>query len=103
MSAARAVALRRLRSTPRPSEGGEEGYETPTPTTGRTRHEHKITVYLSTEELELLDRAVGHIRYRQGIRTDRGHVVRAAIGIVIQDLEISGSRSWLVERLRRIR
>lgn len=72
-------------------------------TTGRTRHTHKITVYLSADELHALDTMTAHIRYRLGIRADRGRLVREALALAVWDVDMRSERSWLVERLREIR
>lgn len=72
-------------------------------TSGRVNHAAKITVYLSEAELAALEAAKVEIRHNFGLRADRGHIVRAAIGIALKDYESGRSRSWLVERLREIR
>lgn len=92
-----------LRGAPSPNHADEAAYLPHVVITGRSRHDHKITVYLSASELARLDQAVGYIRYRLGVKTDRGHVVRAAISVMLQDLSNAGSRSWLIDRLREIR
>lgn len=72
---------------------------------GRVRHEHKITVYLTAEELHRLEVAAAAIRYRHGVRADRGRIVRDALGLVLDDFESSrGTRMpRIVQRLREIR
>jgi hypothetical protein len=70
--------------------------------TGRERHEEKITVYVSPEELVDLERAKLGLRAQHGLAVDRGRIVREAIAVVIADLEAKGEDSILVRRLRGI-
>jgi hypothetical protein len=66
---------------------------------GRVRHEEKITVYVSAEELLALEQARLTLRARHGMAVDRGRIVREAIGAILADLEASGDDSELVRRL----
>ena len=68
--------------------------------TGRVRHEEKITVYVSPEELIELEQARLNLRGSHGLAVDRGRIVREAIAVVVADLEARGSESILVRRLR---
>jgi hypothetical protein len=68
--------------------------------TGRERHDEKITVYVSPEELVDLERAKLALRATHGLAVDRGRIVREAIAMVIADLETAGDDSLLVRRLR---
>ncbi|MDR2975604.1 MAG: hypothetical protein LBV00_13025 [Propionibacteriaceae bacterium] len=65
---------------------------------GRVRHEEKITVYVSSDELIALENARLTLR-KAGIGVDRGRIVRAAIAAALSDLEEKGSQSDLVTRL----
>jgi hypothetical protein len=67
---------------------------------GRERHEEKITVYCSPEELLDLESARLHLRAEHGLAVDRGRIVREAMAVVIADLEAKGESSILVRRLR---
>jgi hypothetical protein len=67
--------------------------------TGRERHDEKITVYCSAEELIDLERARLTLRGDFGIAVDRGRIVREAIALVLEDLEARGADSTLVRRL----
>ncbi len=67
---------------------------------GRERHEEKITVYLSPDELIELERARLSLRQDHGMAVDRGRIVREALGVVLADLEAKGDSSTLVRRLR---
>jgi len=67
---------------------------------GRQRHEEKITVYCSAEELVDLEQARLALRAEHGIAIDRGRIVREAVAVVLADLEAKGESSILVRRLR---
>ena len=68
--------------------------------TGRERHEEKITVYCSADELIDLERARLTLRGDHGLAVDRGRIVREAIALVLSDLDTKGEQSILVRRLR---
>ena len=68
--------------------------------TGRERHDEKITVYVSAEELLDLEHARLTLRGDHGLAVDRGRIVREALAVVIADLEAHGESSILVRRLR---
>lgn len=68
--------------------------------TGRVRHDEKITVYVSPEELLELEQARLTLRGTHGMAVDRGRIVREAIAIVVADLESRGGDSVLVRRLK---
>ncbi len=67
---------------------------------GRERHEEKITVYLSPEELLEIEAARLRLRGDHALAVDRGRIVREAIAVVLADLEAKGESSILVRRLR---
>jgi hypothetical protein len=67
----------------------------------RTRHEEKITVYCSAEELLALETARLTLRGQHGVAADRGRIVREAIAVLLADLEVHGEDSVLVRRLRK--
>ena len=67
---------------------------------GRERHDEKITVYLSPEELYDLEQARLAIRGDLGMAVDRGRIVRESLSIIIADLEAKGDQSILARRLR---
>jgi hypothetical protein len=65
---------------------------------GREKHDQKITVYLSAEELLDLERArLALLRY--GIASDRGRIVREAIAVLLADLDARGKDSLLARRI----
>ncbi|MDR1449455.1 MAG: hypothetical protein LBI84_04520 [Propionibacteriaceae bacterium] len=66
--------------------------------TGRVRHDEKITVYVSNDELILLEQARLALR-QAGVVVDRGHLVRAAIATALDDLAARGVKADLVQRL----
>lgn len=68
--------------------------------TGRVRHEEKITVYVSPEELIDLENAKLALRAQHGLAVDRGRIVREALAVVVSDLEQRGEDSIIVRRLR---
>ena len=69
-------------------------------TTGRERHEEKITVYVSSEELFALEQARLVLRAEHGIAVDRGRMVRESVAELLLDLDARGEESMLVRRLR---
>ena len=68
--------------------------------TGRIRHEEKITVYVSPEELIDLENAKLALRAQHGLAVDRGRIVREALAVVVADLDQRGEESIIVRRLR---
>lgn len=67
---------------------------------GRERHDEKITIYLSADELFDLDQARLLLRGDLGLAADRGRIVRESIAVIIADLEAKGDQSILARRLR---
>ena len=67
---------------------------------GREKHDEKITVYLSPDELYDLDQARLALRGDLGLAVDRGRIVREALSIIIADLEAKGDQSIIARRLR---
>ena len=65
---------------------------------GRVRHDEKITVYVSTEELIALETARLTMR-SQGMTADRGRLVRASGAMALADLEENGEESVLAHLL----
>lgn len=66
---------------------------------GRQKHDAKITVYVSGEELIALEQARLAMRARFGLTVDRGRVVREAVAVLLADLDEHGENSVLVRRL----
>ena len=86
-----------VRSRPAPRRRAKAGDRRPT---GRERHDEKITVYVSPEELVDIEQAKLVLRAQHGLAVDRGRIVREAVAVVIADLEAKGDESILVRRLR---
>ena len=72
---------------------------TPPASSGRVRHEEKITVYVSSDELLVLEQARLTLRAQHGLAVDRGRIVRTAIGLAMADLAARGGDSDLVRGL----
>ncbi len=66
---------------------------------GRVRHDEKMTVYVTADELLAIEHARLSLRRDQGLAVDRGRLVREALAIVLADLEEHGDDSELVRRL----
>ena len=69
---------------------------------GRERHDEKITVYLSPDELFDIDQARLTLRGDLGLAVDRGRIVRESIAVIVADLEAKGDQRILARRLRGI-
>ena len=86
----------RIRQTRRqPLRGGADRQPS-----GREKHDEKITVYCSAEELFELERARLTLRGDHGLVVDRGRIVREAVAVVLADLDAKGESSIIVRRLR---
>jgi hypothetical protein len=66
---------------------------------GRVRHDEKMTVYVTSDELLDLEHARLSLRRAQGLAVDRGRLVREAVALVLADYEANGDDSALVRRL----
>jgi hypothetical protein len=66
---------------------------------GRVRHDEKMTVYVTADELLDIEHARLSLRRHQGLAVDRGRLVREAIAMALADLEAHGDDSSLVQRL----
>ncbi|MGY1753248.1 hypothetical protein [Blastococcus sp. SYSU D01042] len=66
----------------------------------RTKHDEKITVYISADELMALETARLTLRGQHGVAADRGRIVREAISVILADLAERGEDSVLVRRLQ---
>jgi hypothetical protein len=82
----------------------EDRAESPAPDkrapSGRVRHDEKMTVYVTADELLDLEHARLSLR-RSGLTVDRGRLVREAIAIALADLEENGDESVIAQRLKR--
>jgi hypothetical protein len=90
-------------ASPEPGSGRQQ--EVPVPTGGgrrgspRTKHDAKITVYVSQDELLALEHARLELRGTYDLAVDRGRVVREAVAVLLSDFEERGESSVLVQRL----
>jgi hypothetical protein len=84
---------RRVRAVP-PAEETK-----PRKPSGRVRHDEKMTVYVTADELLDIDHARLTLRREHGLAVDRGRMVREAVALVLADLEEHGLDSLLVQRL----
>jgi len=66
---------------------------------GRIRHDEKMTVYVTADELLDIEHARLSMRREHGLAVDRGRLVREAIALALVDLEEHGEDSALVRRL----
>jgi hypothetical protein len=89
---------RRVRAVPPAVDQAAEGTRTRRPS-GRVRHDEKMTVYVTADELLDLEHARLALRRDHGLAVDRGRMVREAIALVLADLEEHGYDSLLVQRL----
>jgi hypothetical protein len=80
-----------------PAQGTDEP-ATPRGPSGRVRHDEKMTVYVTADELLDLEHARLTLR-RAGLSVDRGRLVREAIAMALADLDANGEDSVLVHRL----
>jgi hypothetical protein len=67
---------------------------------GRVRHDEKMTVYVTADELIDLEQARLALR-RLGMSVDRGRLVRGAIAMALADLDDNGEDSAIVHRLKQ--
>jgi len=82
------------KAAPQPDEG-------PKKPSGRVRHDEKMTVYITSDELLEIEHARLALRRSHGLAVDRGRLVREAVALVLADLEAHGDDSALVRRLRQ--
>ncbi|TCJ23458.1 hypothetical protein EPD65_11285 [Nocardioides jejuensis] len=73
---------------------------TRTSSSGRVRHDEKMTVYITSDELMDIEHTRLVLRREHGIAADRGRVVREAVALVLAEFEAHGDDSALVRRLR---
>ncbi len=79
----------------RPAKAPQNGVEH----TGRVRHDEKITVYVSGEELLALEHLRLDLRAEHGLAVDRGRIVRAAIASALASVAEQGADADVVRRL----
>ncbi len=79
-------------------DGGEAGGKRRP--SGRVRHDEKMTVYITSDELLDLEHTRLSLRRSHGLAVDRGRMVREAIAIALADFDQNGDDSVIVQRLR---
>ena len=67
---------------------------------GRVKHDEKVTVYVTADELLDIEAARLELRRSHALGVDRGRLVRTAVALALADLEAHGADSELVTRLR---
>jgi hypothetical protein len=82
-----------------PVEEAPEPEPAPRKPSGRVRHDEKMTVYVTSDELMDLEHARLELRRSHGLAVDRGRLVREAMALVLEDFEANGADSVLVRRL----
>ncbi|MDQ3615262.1 MAG: hypothetical protein M3393_01275 [Actinomycetota bacterium] len=68
---------------------------------GRVRHDEKVTIYVTADELVDIEHARLTLRRHHRLAVDRGRLVREAVAIALADLDENGDDSVLVQRLTR--
>lgn len=91
---------------PRPSEEGQQREQLERSGaarrgSGRQKHDSKITVYVSGDELVAMEQARLALRAQHGLVIDRGRLVREAVAVLLADFDQHGPDSVLVQRLRQ--
>lgn len=81
-----------------PPQGQDAGPAAPRDS-GRVKHDEKMTVYVTSAELLAIEQARLGLRGTVGRNVDRGRLVRAAIALALEDLEVRGEESDLARRL----
>ena len=67
----------------------------------KSKHDEKITVYLSSEDLIAIEQARLQLKADYGVRVDRGRLVREAVAVCLEEFDELGAEAQIVERLRR--
>ena len=73
--------------------------DAPRKPSGRVKHDEKMTVYVTAQELLELEHARLTLRAEHGLAVDRGRLVREALHLVLADLEQNGESSALIRRI----
>ncbi len=70
-----------------------------TPEKRQPKHQEKLTIYCRSEDLIGLETVRLRLRSEFGVAADRGRIVRAALGYILDDFEARGQDSILLRRL----
>jgi hypothetical protein len=86
---------------PAQAPAGEEPEPQPAKApSGRVKHDEKMTVYITSDELLDIEHARLQLRRTHGLAVDRGRLVRTAVAMALADLDEHGDESILVRRLQ---
>lgn len=88
-----------FRPTAPSSSRNDDAPAVPPAGSGRVKHDEKMTVYLTSDELLAIEQARLELRSLLGRKVDRGRLVRAAIAGALADLDTRGAQSELARRL----
>ena len=94
----------RLKAAPaeaKPSREESAGHSEKKRPSGRVRHDEKMTVYVTADELLDLEHARLMLRREHELAVDRGRLVREAVAIALADLDARGDESVIVQRLKQ--
>lgn len=83
-------------ASPAADSDGDDGVKRPS---GRVRHDEKMTIYVTADELMDIEHSRLALRRTHGLAVDRGRLVREAVAIALADFEQNGDDSVLVQRL----
>ncbi|HET6560248.1 MAG TPA: hypothetical protein VFG72_00075 [Marmoricola sp.] len=85
-----------------PEPASPPAAEQPAPRTasGRVKHDEKMTVYMTADELLDIEHARLELRRHHALAVDRGRLVRAAVALALADLDAHGAESAVVQRLQ---
>ena len=94
----RPTAVHAVPDAPEPA-APEPEVVTPLVPSGRVRHDEKMTVYVTSDELLDIEHTRLMLRRANGLAVDRGRLVREALALVLADFQANGDDSALVRRL----
>ena len=94
------AALQAAPATEPATEAATEDGPAPKKPSGRVRHDEKMTVYVTSDELLDIEHARLDLRRHHGLGVDRGRIVRAAVALALEELDENGAESQLLRRLR---
>ncbi|WP_134742365.1 hypothetical protein [Nocardioides sp. 503] len=95
----RPTAVHAVPDAPETAEPAEAESATLPKPSGRIRHDEKMTVYVTSDELIHIEQARLALRSGHGLAVDRGRLVREAVALVLADFDAHGDDSVLVRRL----
>ncbi|MDO9380185.1 MAG: hypothetical protein Q7T56_15165 [Nocardioidaceae bacterium] len=93
--------LFRPTAVPDPPAPAPAATEEPRVGSGRVKHDEKMTVYVTADELLEIEQARLVLRRALGQGVDRGRLVRAAIAMALADYEERGLDGELARRLQK--